>query len=121
MRYTAVQQGRKEKEKKEGKLTARVEVSRQLHCTGPGTGVCSTTTHNKRPQMKRYSKDKQCFIKSGNLTPADSDCAAGETYIPGGDGGHGGVLVAEPHSVVVGDLPGGHEGGTVIRQQPLII
>lgn len=43
------------------------------------------------------------------------------SHLPRGDGGHGGVLVVVPHSVVVGNLPGGDERSAVISQQPLVI
>lgn len=33
--------------KKEGTLTVRVVVLRQLHCTAPGTGVCAQQAHEK--------------------------------------------------------------------------
>lgn len=49
--------------------------------------------------------------------------SAGQTavYPPRGDGGHGGVLVAVPHSEVVSDLPRCDERRPVISQQPLVI
>lgn len=41
--------------------------------------------------------------------------------LPWGDGRHGWVLVAEPHPVVVADLPGRDEQAAVIQQQPLVV
>lgn len=43
------------------------------------------------------------------------------SHLPRGDGGHGGVLVAVPHPVVVGDLPRRDERNAIISQQPLVI
>lgn len=40
---------------------------------------------------------------------------------PRGDLGHARMLVAVPHSVVVGDLPGGDEGGAIVSQELLVI
>lgn len=88
---------------KEAILTVRVAVSRRPRCTGPGTGVCGGEESSLGMNMKH--SQPETF----------------SSHLPRGDGGHGGVLVAVPHPVVVRDLPGCGEGGAVISQQPLII
>lgn len=60
-------------------------------------------------------------IKVSGGFPVLISLSSCECHLPRGDGGHGGVLVAVPHSVVVADLPGGDERRSVISQQPLAV
>lgn len=69
--------------------------------------------------LERMSATEKEVKLNNQMSKKPSDSVP--SHLPRGDGGHGGVLVAVPHSVVVGDFPGGDERSAVISQQPLVI